>query len=68
MKILVVDDDYNICDLVRMYLEKEGFEVELAYDGKTAVEKFKTIAPSLIVREWTAGMFAGKFAKLARCR
>ncbi len=49
MKILVVDDDYNICDLVRMYLEKEGFEVELAYDGKTAVEKFKTIAPSLIV-------------------
>lgn len=49
MKILVVDDDYNICDLIRMYLEKEGFEAELAYDGKSALEKFKTAAPSLIV-------------------
>ena len=31
--ILVVEDDRNISDLIRMYLEKEGFEVRSAYDG-----------------------------------
>lgn len=47
--ILIVDDDYNICDLVRMYLEKEGFTTEIATDGKVAIEKFKYISPQLIV-------------------
>ena len=37
-KILVVEDDRNISDLIRMYLEKEGFEVQTAFDGGTAVE------------------------------
>ena len=31
--ILVVEDDNNISDLIRMYLEKEGFEVRIASDG-----------------------------------
>lgn len=47
--ILIVDDDYNICDLVRMYLEKEGFSTEIATDGNVAIEKFKYISPQLIV-------------------
>lgn len=47
--VLIVDDDYNICDLVRMYLEKEGFKTEIATDGKVAIEKFKYISPQLIV-------------------
>ncbi len=47
--ILVVDDDYNICDLVRLYLEKEGFAVETAGTGTAAIEKFKNGHPSLIV-------------------
>ena len=38
--ILVVEDDRNISDLIRMYLEKEGFEVRSAYDGGKAVEEF----------------------------
>ena len=35
--ILVVEDDRNISELIRMYLEKEGFEVRAAYDGGKAV-------------------------------
>ena len=36
-KIMVVDDDTNICELLRLYLEKEGYHVSLAYDGQEAV-------------------------------
>jgi len=49
IKILVVDDDYNICELIRLYLEKEGYEVILAYDGKKAMDVFKSETPSLVV-------------------
>ena len=48
-KILLVDDDPNIRQLVNLYLEKEGFEVEMADRGDTAVAKFKTFAPNLIL-------------------
>ena len=48
-KILLVDDDPNIRQLVNLYLEKEGFEVEMADRGDTAVEKFKSFAPNLIL-------------------
>ena len=33
-KILIVDDDKNICDLLRLYLEKEGFGVILSHNGE----------------------------------
>ena len=48
-RTLVVEDDRNISDLIRMYLEKEGFEVTAAFDGGTAVEKFKEIQPDLVL-------------------
>ena len=48
-KILVVDDDANICELLRLYLEKEGFEVVMAHDGEEAVAKFESEKPSLIL-------------------
>ncbi len=48
-KILVVDDDFNICDLVRMYLVNEGFEVFVANDGIEAMRLFCDIAPDLVV-------------------
>ena len=41
-KILVADDDLNICELLRLYLEKEGFEVVMAHDGEEAVAKFES--------------------------
>ena len=47
--ILVVEDDNNISDLIRMYLEKEGFEVRIAADGGKAVEEFKTREPDLVL-------------------
>ena len=40
-KVLVVDDDINICELLRLYLEKEGFAVTVANDGNSAVEIVK---------------------------
>jgi two-component system alkaline phosphatase synthesis response regulator PhoP len=47
--ILLVDDERNIVDLARMYLEQEGFKVEAAYDGKTALTKILSLQPALIV-------------------
>ena len=48
-KILVADDDLNICELLRLYLEKEGFEVVMAHDGEEAVVRFESEKPSLIL-------------------
>ena len=47
--ILVVDDDYNICELVRMYLEKEGYSVETANSGNAGVDKVRLMQPSLVL-------------------
>lgn len=48
-RILVVDDDRNICELIRLYLEKEGFSVVLAYDGQAAIDLFKENSPSVVL-------------------
>ena len=48
-KILVVDDDQNICELLRLYLEKEGYSVILANDGEEAITKFNAMAPDLVL-------------------
>ena len=47
--ILVVEDDRNISDLIRMYLEKEGFEVRIAYDGGKAVAEFDAQKPDMVL-------------------
>ncbi len=47
--ILVVDDERNIVQLARLYLDKEGFRVEAAYDGAEALEKAKALRPDLII-------------------
>jgi len=49
LKILLVDDDPNIRQLVNLYLEKEGFEVEMADRGDTALKKFQSSQPNLIL-------------------
>ncbi len=46
-KVLVVDDDVNICELLRIYLEKEGFEVVVAHDGLTALNVFNESEPDI---------------------
>lgn len=48
-RILVVDDDKNICEIIRLYLEKEGFEVIIANDGEKALEAFRGKTPSVVL-------------------
>ncbi len=48
-KLLVVDDDANICEMVRLYLEKEGYEVKTAVDGVEGVSYFKMYEPDLVL-------------------
>lgn len=48
-KVLVVDDDQNIAELIRLYLEKEMYEVRIAYDGKKAVNVFYEWTPDLVI-------------------
>jgi DNA-binding response OmpR family regulator len=47
--ILIVDDEPNIVQLARMYLVREGFKVESAGDGKTALEVIDRLHPTLVV-------------------
>ena len=48
-KILVVDDDANICELLRLYLTKEGYQVTTAGDGEEGLEKFNQIKPDMVL-------------------
>ena len=48
-KILVVDDDNNICELLRLYLEKEGYNVIIARTGMQAVQTFAEQQPDLML-------------------
>lgn len=48
-KIMIVDDDKNICELLRLYFEKEGFKTQTANDGASAVEMVKSDRPDLIL-------------------
>lgn len=48
-KILVVDDDTNICELLRLYLEKEGYSVAIANTGMQAVKLFAENQPDLML-------------------
>ncbi|MBQ7170905.1 MAG: response regulator transcription factor [Clostridia bacterium] len=48
-KILVVDDDVNICDILRMYLEREGYEVKTVNDGAEGIATFKLYDPDLVL-------------------
>ena len=48
-KILIVDDDENIAELISLYLTKECFDTQMVYDGESAIETVKTYAPNLIL-------------------
>ncbi len=48
-KILVVDDDHNICELLKLYLENEGYTVYVAHDGQDAVKSFQSKSPELVL-------------------
>ncbi len=48
-RILVVDDEKGIVEIVRAYLEREGYRVIAAYDGRAALETFEKESPDLII-------------------
>jgi len=48
-KILVIDDDKNICDLLNLYLKKDGYDIIFAHDGSTGLDVFKREAPDLVI-------------------
>ena len=48
-KILIVEDELNIAQLLQLYLEKEGFETQIAGNGGKAVEIFRSFAPDLVL-------------------
>ena len=48
-KILIVDDDENIAELISLYLTKECFDTKLVYDGEAALAAFDTYQPGLIL-------------------
>ena len=48
-RVLIVDDDTNICELLRLYLEKEGFQTVIANDGESAVSVFKEEQPDIVL-------------------
>ena len=67
-KIMIVDDDLNICELLRLYLEKEGFETLVANDGATAVSFAGNYKPDLILtdvvtKDNNSGLLYGKEVK-----
>ena len=49
VKILIVDDDQNICELLRLYVEKEGYEAIVVNDGEAALEAVAQNDPKLIL-------------------
>lgn len=48
-KLLVVDDDLNICEVLKLYFENEGYEVKCANNGIDGVNLFKTYEPNLVL-------------------
>ncbi len=48
-KILVIDDDPHICELISLYLNKEGYETKEVHSGKKAVEEFSIYMPNLVL-------------------
>ena len=49
IKILVVDDEQKICEFVKAYLDREGYEVTVTYNGKDAIENFENTDYDLVV-------------------
>ena len=48
-RVLVIDDDKNTSELLRLFLEKEGFGVIMAYDGEEGLIKFNALKPDIIL-------------------
>ncbi len=61
-KVLIVDDDKNIVELIKINFQSEGFETVVAYNGLEAVEKFKDENPSIVIMDVMMPEMDGKEA------
>ena len=48
-KMLVIDDDVNICELIKIYFQNEGYEVAIANDGIEGMNMFKSYDPDIVL-------------------
>ncbi len=60
ISILIVEDDKNIADLLRMYLEKDGYAVTIAPDGGQGLSKFRSIGPDLVLLDLMLPVLDGR--------
>jgi len=51
-KILVIDDDRDMCQLLKHFLTRKGYEVAEMYNGKKALEYLDAEQPDLILSDW----------------
>ncbi|MDO5733252.1 MAG: response regulator transcription factor [Eubacteriales bacterium] len=58
-RILIVDDDVNICELVNIYCLKEGFQTEMAHSGQEALDRFQSFNPDMIILDLMLPDFDG---------
>jgi DNA-binding response OmpR family regulator len=52
IRALIVEDEQNLVGLLRLHLEREGFEVHEALDGRTALEVARRVVPDVVVLDW----------------
>ena len=72
-KVLVVDDEKPISDIIKFNLTKEGYDVFTAFDGEEALTQFAKVGPDIILLDlmlprWTVWKSAGKSARRAMSR
>ncbi len=65
--ILLIDDDENICKVIKLYLEKEGMDIHVAGNGKEGIDMFAQINPDLVLLDiMMPGMDGTEVIKLIR--
>ena len=68
-RILVVDDDPTISDVVTRYLQNDGYDVQVAYDGEEALEHARAFYPDLVVLDLMLPKLDGlEVCRLLRCQ
>jgi DNA-binding response OmpR family regulator len=48
-RVLVIEDEKDMADIVAIFLRKEGYEVECAYDGEKGLDKIRSLKPDLVI-------------------
>ncbi|MBL7068738.1 MAG: response regulator [Candidatus Omnitrophica bacterium] len=48
-RILIVEDEKDMADVIRQLLEREGYHIDIAYDGEEGLEKIKATMPDLVL-------------------